>query len=179
MFPLSNLKNNSNLILEVAAQYNNFDLVQKIIDRYPKTNCARGFHRAINKSYMDIAQFLLPQCAPASYASWINTTLVDHARRGNAEAVSFTIPLSNPKDNGSRALLEACCRNHTDCIDLLFPVSDPEAVLDFLSTNINTNHVSATNGLKYLEDKTLAQQQKHALQQVLGHVGVTATKRKM
>ena len=56
-----------------------------------------------------------------------NNALIVAAQNGRAECVRLLIPHSNPQALDSRALLRAAVNGHADCVTLLIPVSNPKA----------------------------------------------------
>ena len=80
------------------------------------------------------------QCGPSSmlpvlfnaHPAFAASSLYAAAKYGMTDCLSVLIPLVDPKINNSKALQWAVVMEQVECIELLYPISDPVAALNEL-----------------------------------------------
>lgn len=98
------------------------------------------------------------------------------AQCGQVEILKLVLPHIDPKAHDSNALRWAVINNHRQCIDLLFEVSDIDAV--WKMANERRTYISA-DGFDYLEQRMIDLAQHATLTQELERCGATRGLRKI
>ncbi len=90
------------------------------------------------------------------------------AQMGMESVVEKLLPLSEPKNNNSEASYQAVGCNHQNCVDLLYDLSDPKAVVQRLNDNFPHHTTSVWDDFK-------ARVERDVLQENIGNVGIVRT----
>lgn len=110
----------------VAAEHGHVECVALLIPvADPKANKSLAMHQCVKHQHTECLKILLP-FSDANSCSGL--ALSNAAHDGYTEGVRLLIPLSD-LEMRTRALALAAGMEHMDCVELLYPVSDPlEAV---------------------------------------------------
>jgi len=128
-------KNANMHLLWEASKQGHVDEVRRLIpisycadwNSHPLINAARGGHA-------ECVRLLIPVSNPKDY----NTALWMASSRDSVECVKLLLAVADPLHNHSQALQSAVINKNQEIIDLLYPVSDPDAALDQIRKKYNT-----------------------------------------
>lgn len=133
-------------LLIVAAKEGNADaLRQELSKNNPlQTTLNKALETAAAWGHTECVRILLPHANPAN-----SSALHLAAQFGHTQCVGELIGWSNPKDSESRALFLACEYEYTECIDLLYDVSEVEGVL----RDLKKDYPDTYSKWEYLQQK--------------------------
>lgn len=98
------------------------------------------------------------------------------AQHGYTEVLKMMLPHTDPKINDSNALLWAVHKNHRQCVDLLFDVSEVDVV--WQSVNAKRAHIG-DEGFDYFEQRMMARAQHAKLTEEVDQCGGARGLKKM
>lgn len=98
------------------------------------------------------------------------------AQYGHTEVLKILLPHTDPKHNDSNALLWAVYKNHQQCVDVLFEVSDVDVVWRIANERrVHMDH----DGFDYFEQRMMARAQHAKLTEEVEHAGGMRGARKL
>lgn len=119
-------KHNNMLLLWEAAKQGNVDEVRRLI---PISHCAdwnsRPLINAVYGGHVECVRLLIPVSNPKDY----NKALWFASGRDSVECVKLLLEVADPLHNNSQALQSAVIHKNQEIVDLLYPLSDPDAAL--------------------------------------------------
>jgi len=98
------------------------------------------------------------------------------AQHGHTDILKIVLPHTDPKLHDSNALLWAVYKNHQQCVDVLFEVSDVDVV--WRIANGQRTHMGQ-DGLEYFEQRMIARAQHAKLTQEVESAGGMRGARKL
>lgn len=116
-------------LLWEAAKQGNVGEVRRLI---PISHCAdwnsHPLINAVRGEHVECVRLLIPVSNPKDY----NTALVFACGRDSVECVKLLLEVADPLYNHSQALQSAVINKNQEIVDLLYPLSDPDAALKHL-----------------------------------------------
>ncbi len=85
------------------------------------------------------------------------------------------IAVSNPKEHNSVALQLAATNGHTQCVELLYPVSDPIVALE----KLQYEYPNEPKKWRYLEEMVESEHVRNALNSEVGTTAAVKVQRKL
>lgn len=133
------------LLIVAAKEGNTHALRQELTKNNPlQTTLDKALETAAAWGNTECVRILLPHASPVN-----SPALHLAAQFGQTQCVGELIAWSNPKDSESHALFLACEYEYTECIDLLYDVSDVELVL----RNLKKDYPDTYSKWEYLQQK--------------------------
>lgn len=140
-------------------------IIQEAADHNISAECLRTYVRsarlhgrpqldflALRNAVQHDFSLCVEQLIKIASPSEVNEALQLAANLGHVDSLRLLIPLADPKDRNSKALAQAVLHGHSECVDLLFDISDPQVVLK------NWSHFTDPQKLNYLREKIQRQQ---------------------
>lgn len=136
--------------LTVAASEGLMLVVEHLLissNSFPPAVLQNALNQAAINGHLDIVKKL----TPLTTCNAISDALVCAVLNNRLRIVMYLLPLSDPKYNNSKALQYAVEDKKFDIADMLYPLSDPQVVLDNMILELGLQPGDAA--LQYLEDR--------------------------
>lgn len=130
------------------------------------------FCSCVDWDYLECVKLLFPHCQHIP----MEHMMVVAAKKGSIVCLEWLLAHVNvdPMHNHSEALVQACYMEHNDCVDVLYPLSNPQEALDHLQLT----YPNFPAAWAHLEEKMMDKQHT-TLEQVVLHQGTSTPQRKM
>ena len=159
-----------------AASEGNVEEVRRLI---PISYCAnwnsQPLINAARNGHTECVRLLIPVSNPKDY----NTALWFTSGTGNVECVKLLLTVADPKHDNSRALVAAVIRQRQDVIDLLYPVSDPDAALQQMRVRFKNLMAPYQDFIERVEEGRFKRQLTKIVGDTRDQTPLSAPKRKM
>lgn len=162
LIPLSVPSFNCDKALRVAAENGNTECLTLLLPYSVLLNTdAVPLLLAAENGHVECVKMLAPFLA-GGLEAW-NQALFAATCAGHAECVRFLVARAQPQDKNSRALMAAVIYEHSACVDILYPHSDPVEALDEL-VRLRPKYSGAEEQLRAV----IARHQRAVIAQVVG-----------
>jgi hypothetical protein len=145
--------------LRLACMNNHIECVRLFLQSTPNDDKSLALHECVKHQHLECLELLIPFCALHAHNG---LPLRTAAHEGYTQGVRLLIPLTDLKAR-TGALVEATSAGHVDCMEVLYPVSDPLEAL----RRIQDIYPQATKRWQALE-RMIAQEQNDTLCAAVG-----------